>query len=337
MHARIGCPSANHRTPTTKQGDPMLRRPLFTIALVLCCVVPLLAGTRLPPNTILVPGATPGASDSRTPLPEGGTIAGNAFRNPYFGLSYPLPAGWIEKRKGPPPTDSGAYVLTLLSPSDGGKSGSNGSVLVTAQDLFFSLATAGDALETMRLTRRNLQPYYTVEHEPAAVTIGGRPFARFGYQSPVAGLHWQVLATTVRCHVVQFVMMSRDTALVDKLAGELETAKLTAAPDDPVCIQNYATSANILAKVDPVLEERRFNPVPVRIIIDREGKVRHVHVISGYPEQIQKITYALSKWRFKPYLKDGQPAEIETGLMFGNAPPRPHAPGASPPPVAAAQ
>jgi hypothetical protein len=90
--------------------------------------------------------------------------------------------------------------------------------------------------------------------------------------------------------------------------------------DVPACIKDYASGENIVAKVDPVFTERRFNAVPVRIIIDKEGKVKHVHFLSAFPDQTKAITEALSQWRFRPYLRDGKSVEVETGIMFGRAP-----------------
>jgi hypothetical protein len=52
----------------------------------------------------------------------------------------------------------------------------------------------------------------------------------------------------------------------------------------------------------------------------REGKVKHVHFLSAFPAQSQAITAALSQWRFKPYLRNGQPVEVETGMLFGRVP-----------------
>jgi riboflavin biosynthesis pyrimidine reductase len=90
--------------------------------------------------------------------------------------------------------------------------------------------------------------------------------------------------------------------------------------DEPVCIKGYASAENILERVDPVFSEQRYNQVPVRVIIDREGKVKHVHFLSAFPAQSQAITAALSQWRFKPYLRNGQPVEVETGMLFGRVP-----------------
>jgi Gram-negative bacterial TonB protein C-terminal len=73
----------------------------------------------------------------------------------------------------------------------------------------------------------------------------------------------------------------------------------------------------VLEREDPVFSEARFNPVPVRFVIDREGRVEHIHFLSAFPEQAKSISDALSQWRFKPYVLDGQAVEVETGLLFG--------------------
>jgi hypothetical protein len=59
----------------------------------------------------------------------------------------------------------------------------------------------------------------------------------------------------------------------------------------------------------------------VRIIIDKAGKVRHIHFLSAYPEQEKAISDALKQWQFRPYERNGQRFEVETGIMFGAAPP----------------
>ncbi len=73
---------------------------------------------KLPTGVILVKGAWASASDSVTPLPEGGRVANNVYSNQYFGLTYPLSPDWTEKYSGPPPSDSGYYVLAQIRPAD---------------------------------------------------------------------------------------------------------------------------------------------------------------------------------------------------------------------------
>jgi hypothetical protein len=284
---------------------------------------------KLPAETILVKGAWSSASDSVTPLPEGGRVAKNVYTNPYLGLTYALSPDWVEKYSGPPPSDSGYYVLAQIRPADTFKGASRGSILIAAQDLFFSLTPAGNALELINYDKESLNADYRVEQAPVLVRISNDSFVRFDYVSPVAELHWHVLATQIRCHMVQFVFTSRDTKLLDSLIQDMDKMDLPAEAgpisgrgggEVPVCIKDYARNENIMERVDPVFTERRFNPVPVRIIIDKEGKVKHIHFLSAFPEQAKAISDALSQWRFRPCLRDGKPVEVETGILFGRAP-----------------
>jgi hypothetical protein len=281
---------------------------------------------KVPSGVILVKGAWASASDSVTPLPEGGTIANGVFSDQYFGITYTLPPDWIEKYKGPPPSDSGRYVLAQLGPGETFKGPARGTVLITAQDMFFTSLPAKDAVELVNFSKKNLQADYQVEMAPTPTRIAGRPFTFFAYWSPIAEMHWYVLATDMRCHAVQIVMSSRDTKLLENLTLDLNKMKLPAesslaagASEVPVCIKDYANGENVITRVDPVLTEHRFNPIPVRIIIDKEGKIKHIHFLSASPDQAKTITDTLGQWRFKPYRRNGQLAEVETGILFGHA------------------
>jgi len=284
---------------------------------------------KVPTGVILVKGAWASASDSATPVPESGTITGNLYSNPYFSLAYSLPPGWIQKFTGPPPSDSGYYVLAQFRPADISRDAPHGSILVASQDLFFTQTPAKNALDLVLYTEGNLDSNYKIERTPAEVTIAGHTFIRYDYSSPVAELNWRILTTQIRCHAVQFIFTSRDVRLTDALISQMNSMKLPAETDPtsgtgggqtPVCIKDYASGENILERVDPFFTERRFNPVPLRIIIDKEGKVKHIHFLSAFPEQAKAISDALSQWRFKPYLQNGQTAEVETGIMFGHSP-----------------
>jgi hypothetical protein len=255
-------------------------------------------------------------------------VTNNVFRDQYFSMTYALPKDWTEKYKGPPPSDSGRYVLAQLSPADTFKGPARGSILITAEDMFFTTLPAANALELANYSKDNLQADYKLELSPTPTKIAGRPFTFFAYWSPVAQLHWYVLATEIRCHAVQLVLTSRDTKMLESLMLDLNKMELpaevnptagTGGGDVPVCIKDYAREENVLARVDPIFTEHRFNPVPVRIIIDKDGKVKHIHFLSAFPDQAKAITDAFKQWKFKPYLRDRHPVEVETGIMFGRA------------------
>lgn len=287
--------------------------------------------TKVPTGVILVKGAWSSASDGVMPLPEGGSVINGVFRNRYFGISYALPSGWIEKYKGPPPSDTGRYVMTQLIPGEAFKEAAPASILFTAQDMFVTPLPVSNATELVNYMKAHLQADYEVEISPTQTRIAGRTFIFFAYRSPVAQLHWYVLATQVRCHVVQIVLTSRDSALLKGLIQDMNQMELPVEADPiggsgggavPVCIKDYAREENVITRVNPVLGEHRFNPVPVRIVIDTEGKVKHIHFLSAFDDQAKAITDALARWRFQQYERNGQPTEVETGILFGQPPRR---------------
>ncbi|MFL6311143.1 MAG: energy transducer TonB [Terriglobales bacterium] len=293
----------------------------------------------VPKDTIIVKGAWSSASDSTTPLPEAAALINNVFTDPYFGITYPLPPGWMQKFGPPPPSDSGRYVLAQLGrsgsfelgKSDSSKGENTGSIMFTAQDMFFIPLPVANARQLVNYSKNHLPDYYQVELKPTQTTIGGQSFTFFAYWSPDAELHWYVLATQIRCHTVEIVLMSRNPKALQELVLDMsKKMKLPAEASStggagggnvPVCIKDYAAGDSVLERVEPVLTQQRYNAIPVRIIIDKEGKVRHIHFLSAYPEQQKVISDALKQWTFRPYERNGQRSEVETGIVFGAAPP----------------
>ena len=263
--------------------------------------------TVVPKNVILIKGAVPSASDSTTPVPEVGKVAGGRYRNAYFGLSYPIPVGWREQPAGPPPSDSGSYVLAQFAVE-------RANVLVTAQDLFFALRPLAGAKELVAALRNGLEPPFELEGEPSTVTIGGRTFHRLAYHARRSGLRWRVLSTDLRCHALTFNFTGTDSAALDAAERALSNVALT--PPSLPCVTGYD---EVVTKTDPVFPTQHYNTIPVRVIVDASGRVKHAHLLSAYPEQSQAILAALRSWRFKPYRVGGRAVAVETGVVFGMA------------------
>ncbi|HYK04634.1 MAG TPA: hypothetical protein VE974_22975 [Thermoanaerobaculia bacterium] len=265
----------------------------------------------VPKDVILVPGAVPSASDTTTPVPEAGQLGGGRYRNAYFGLTYPIPAGWTEQPAGPPPSDAGGYVLTQFATME--EQRLKAHVLVTAQDLFFAPFEAAGAKELSAMTRGQVPARYEFDKGPDQVTIAGRTFYRLAYKAPVSGLRWRIFTTDVRCHTLTFTFTGTDVAVLD--AAEKALGGLALDGKAPVCVNDYARD-HAVTKTTPAFANR-YNTIPVRVIIDTEGKVKHAHLLSAFPEQSQAILTALRDWRFEPYVVDGKAVEVETGLVFG--------------------
>jgi hypothetical protein len=246
--------------------------------------------------------------------PEDGKVAEGRYTNEYFRIAYLLPTDWSEDLEGPAPSHSGYYVLAALKGTRHA-----GTMLITAQDQFFAAEPLSRSTEMADRLHRNISDIdgMTVDREPQEMTISGGNFTRLDFSG--VGLYSMVLVTESRCHFVTFNLTTADREERAKLAQSLNALSLE--PGDPphtapVCVKNYATSEHLVSHIDPTPAGPKFTLVPVRIIIGTDGRVRHIHVIRGSAEQKRKIAAALTEWRFKPFLLEGRPVEVETGLTF---------------------
>lgn len=180
---------------------------------------------------------------------ENGTIDHNVYRNQYFGIGYPIPPDWVQKYTGPTPSDTSSYVLTELSRLESYPGTRRDNILITAQGLFFTTLPVVNAPQLVNCTEARLQSDYQLEPGPVQLSTGGRSFANSAYWSPVAELHWYVLATEIPCHAVEFVVMNRDLATLVSIVQQTSSLKLskessategTDGDGAPLCIKNYA-------------------------------------------------------------------------------------------------
>jgi hypothetical protein len=256
-----------------------------------------------------------GAVTSATPNPEDVAVASGRYVNTYFDVSFPLPRGWAEGLTGPEPSENGYYVLGSLVPTGE----HDATILIAAQDRFFAdkpdndlAAAASDFRDAMARIDG-----MTIDHEPSEMTIAGHIIRRVDFSG--VGLYRGMYATEIRCHILSFNLTARSPERLAELARSLDDLSHAAEKDAasfPVCIKDYAVADNLLQRVEPVAVGPKFTSIPVRIVIDRDGSVKHIHVIHATIEQRQSIEDALRQWKFRPPLVHGEAAEVETGILF---------------------
>ena len=253
---------------------------------------------------------------SPMPVPQDGKVLSGIYLNDYFDLSYPLPEGWTEGLAGPEPSDAGYYVLNSFVP----QSEQNASIMIVAQDMFFASKAYGNIAEMMGDFRQAMSEVdgMTIDREPTEVKVADRLLYRVDFSG--VGLYRATFTTEIRCHAVSFNLTARDPELLANLAFSVDklssAGKRDAGSPVPYCIENYGVPENLLRTVESTPVGAKFTPIPVRIIVDTEGGVKHIHVIRATAEQRKSIEDALRQWKFKPYKKNGRAVEIETGLVF---------------------
>jgi hypothetical protein len=253
-----------------------------------------------------------GVVSSAIPTPESGAVANDRYSNRYFDLSYPLPDGWTEGFAGPEPSQTGYYVLSSLAPAGG----LNATILIAAQDEFFAAKPHADLVAEVSDFRDAMAHVdgMSIDREPTELTIAGRHMQRVDFSG--VGLYRAMVVTEIRCHAVSFNLTARSREELDALALTLDQISDARGAGAPICIKDYASADTIIKRVEPEPIGPRYVPIPVRIIIDTGGRVKHVHVIHATPEQRHMIEDALWQWKFKPPVVNGAAAEVETGLVF---------------------
>jgi protein TonB len=79
------------------------------------------------------------------------------------------------------------------------------------------------------------------------------------------------------------------------------------------------TAASILSQTRPLYpalarQARIQGNVVLHAIIDKDGKVAQLEVISGHPLLVQSALDAVKQWRYKPTLLNGDPVEVDTTI-----------------------
>ena len=54
--------------------------------------------------------------------------------------------------------------------------------------------------------------------------------------------------------------------------------------------------------------------VVLTAIIDKDGNIENLQLASGHPMLAPAAINAVKQWRYKPYLLNGQPVEVETTI-----------------------
>jgi periplasmic protein TonB len=54
--------------------------------------------------------------------------------------------------------------------------------------------------------------------------------------------------------------------------------------------------------------------VVLQAVISREGTIESLHVLSGHPSLVNAAIDAVQQWRYRPYVSNGTPVEVETQI-----------------------
>ncbi len=50
----------------------------------------------------------------------------------------------------------------------------------------------------------------------------------------------------------------------------------------------------------------------LRAVISRQGRIENLQVLAGHPMLVKAALDALRQWRYRPYILNNEPVEVET-------------------------
>ncbi len=76
---------------------------------------------------------------------------------------------------------------------------------------------------------------------------------------------------------------------------------------------------SLIRRVDPVYPPlaraaRIQGPVVLAAIISKAGTIEHLQVLSGHPMLVDAALQAVSQWRYRSYVLNGEVIEVETQI-----------------------
>jgi protein TonB len=106
---------------------------------------------------------------------------------------------------------------------------------------------------------------------------------------------------------------------LEQAVGSLRTISFH---EDPmrVRVSEAVSKALLIKRVEPHYPDRaRQNRlqglVVLKALIDANGEVRDLTLVSGHPFLAPAAAEAVKDWKYKPYLLNGQAVEVETQVV----------------------
>jgi protein TonB len=91
------------------------------------------------------------------------------------------------------------------------------------------------------------------------------------------------------------------------------------AVHSPVIRTSSVMQGMLVRRVEPryppvAIAARIEGPVKIKAIISREGRIEQAEVLNGSPLLSGAALEAIRQWRYRPYILNGEPVEVETQI-----------------------
>ena len=108
------------------------------------------------------------------------------------------------------------------------------------------------------------------------------------------------------------------SGVIGGIIGSTANLPKVAAPQR-IRVSQGVTEGNLLRKVQPTYPPlaktaRIQGSVILNALISKAGNIENLRVMSGHPMLVQSALDAVKQWKYKPYILNGEPVEVETTI-----------------------
>jgi periplasmic protein TonB len=108
-------------------------------------------------------------------------------------------------------------------------------------------------------------------------------------------------------------------SIVNSTSSLAAVPKFVPPTPQRVRISQGVTKGLLIQKIEPAYPPlaraaRVQGEVVLSALIDSNGQITNLQLISGHPMLVPAAISAVKQWRYKPYLLNGQPVEVETTI-----------------------
>jgi TonB family protein len=256
--------------------------------------------------------------------PDAGAVNGNGYANQFFNLTWEFPKEWIVERKG----ESGDRETRLIRLLPGGL-GENESVEL-------DYAGVSPQYEENLSQRMEAQGWQPVEGHGYYSLGGGVPAQRYDYQSKESPVRYlTILAGPFHNCELSVHLSAASSERIRELVkaaflgikirpdwppGAEANLILPTSPGSPlvrVRVSQGVSHALLQNQVPPHYpDEARRTHIQGSVVmlahIGMDGLMKDLYVEFGHPFLVPAAVEAVSQWRYRPYLLQGKPVELET-------------------------
>jgi TonB family protein len=286
--------------------------------------------------------------------PPLGRFGDDAYSNDFFNIFYPLSRDWVREtdlmrsKIASEGNSQGTYVLLaeVHIPQDTDPLRADSSFVVQAVNRP-GASPSEDCSQYLQAVATNLHSQKAGQQkgEVTQFTVAGHDFYRGNFEYSHGVDHGTVLCTSMKDYMVRWHIVGWSKQAIEIAVSTLKSmtpappATMVASPTTSPAPQENGISQGtpvkvrvspgvstglLIKKVQPVYPpEARYariqGSVVMRAVINKAGDVADLEVISGPIELVVSAVNAVRKWKYRPYLLNGEPVAVQTQIVVNYA------------------